>query len=145
MGTCSSKGRDCIESNYTKFFNCSTTCVGVYAYVQWSDYVIENGKVDAQVIKTMLDDPVKKELERIERKIDLVTRKNDESEDEKDKEKLAELISEYRKFKKDNVRHFRFTSNATTIVYGKHLSQKLISRTKSFSGEELPPSILNVV
>ena len=39
---------------------------------------------------------------------------------EMDKEKLKQLISEYKKFKMENVRHFRFHPNAsTTIAFGK--------------------------
>ena len=32
---CDSKGRDCIEKNSLESFNCNTTCVGIYADVQF--------------------------------------------------------------------------------------------------------------
>ena len=38
--------------------------------------------------------------------------------EEMDKEKFKELISEYKKFKMENVRHFRFHPNATTNMFG---------------------------
>ena len=37
---------------------------------------------------------------------------------EMDKEKFKKLISEYKKFKMENVRHFRFHPNATTNMFG---------------------------
>ena len=38
---------------------------------------------------------------------------------EMDKEKFKELISEYKKFKTENVRHFKFHSDASSSVFGK--------------------------
>ena len=35
MDVCSPKGRDCIEKNSTRTFNCSTTYEGIFADVQW--------------------------------------------------------------------------------------------------------------
>ena len=44
-----------------------------------------------------------------------------------DKEEIISLISEYKNFKLKNVKHFRFSSNATSTIFGKfHIS----SRTK---------------
>ena len=40
-------------------------------------------------------------------------------ENEKDKEKYRTLISEYQNFKKDNVKHFRFSSVASGSNFGK--------------------------
>ena len=39
--------------------------------------------------------------------------------DEKDKEKYAELISEYQKSKMENLKHFRFSSEASWSNFGK--------------------------
>ena len=46
---CDAKGRDCIESISAGTFNCSTTCSGIYADVQWvgSD-IIEEIKDDSE-------------------------------------------------------------------------------------------------
>merc|ERR1711963_379629 len=42
---CNPKGRDCIEKTSAKTFNCSTTCVGIYADVQWVGKTIEEDTV----------------------------------------------------------------------------------------------------
>ena len=38
---CDPNGRDCIEENSAETFNCSTTCTGIYADVQWVGSDIE--------------------------------------------------------------------------------------------------------
>ena len=38
---CDPKGRDCIERNFAETFNCSTTCVGINADVQWVGKMID--------------------------------------------------------------------------------------------------------
>ena len=35
MGICDPKGRDCIERNSLRTFDCNTTCVGIYADIQF--------------------------------------------------------------------------------------------------------------
>ena len=35
MKKCGPGGRDCIEKNSAKTFNCSTTCKGMYADINW--------------------------------------------------------------------------------------------------------------
>ena len=45
--------------------------------------------------------------------------KKDKNRDELDKEKLGKLVSEYKKFKRKNVKHFRFNANFTSSVFGK--------------------------
>ena len=37
MIKCTPKGRDCIEGHWTHSFNCSPTCEGIYAGIQWVD------------------------------------------------------------------------------------------------------------
>ena len=49
MGLCDLKGRDCIEKNSWKSFDCNTTCVGIYADVQ---FVEKNMKDKLKVKKT---------------------------------------------------------------------------------------------
>ena len=48
---CDAKGRDCIEMNASKNFNCSTTCVGMHADVQWHEYKIEDEMEDSQSVQ----------------------------------------------------------------------------------------------
>ena len=123
MEKCNPKGRDCIEKNSAQTFNCSATCEGVYADVLWEEDTIMN---------FMKEDEVRKEMERLdkelrkmypmyadlERKMDLMKGKKNMAE-EMDKEKFKELISEYKKFKMENVKHFRFHPNAPSSVFGK--------------------------
>ena len=126
MDTCSPKGRDCIERNSTKSFNCSTTCEGIYADVQWVGKKIEEmedgeaeedvetefeGKVDENSNKLL------KRLEYLEKEVQLLKSSGQEKGEELDKEKYKMLIAEYRKFKTKNLRHFRF--NSGEISFGK--------------------------
>ena len=71
MKTCSPKGRACIEKKSAETFNCSMTCEGMYADINWKDGKMKN---------------------------------------EMDKDKYAELSSEYVNFKRENVKHFKFSS-----------------------------------
>ena len=69
--SCSAEERNCIEAKSSLDFNCSVTCKGVYADVEW-------------------DEEVEKE----------------------NKEKILRLTTEYKKFKKRNIQHFRFNSSS---------------------------------
>ena len=40
--------------------------------------------------------------------------------DEKDRGKYADLVSEYQNFKTENVKHFKFSSESSSTMYGKH-------------------------
>ena len=88
MDTCTPKGRDCIEANSTSMFNCSTTCVGIYADVQWEekqmgDLVQDEGKMGRG-----------KEIDR---------------------EKFKEMVLEYKRFKNGEMKHFRFSTTGTVF------------------------------
>ena len=128
---CDLKGRDCIEKNSSKTFNCNTTCVGIYADVEWVKKDIEveanEEKTDASAkaeLEGKIDDDLKKMFLFLENKM-----KNDIDEvmkiatgkrgDELDKEKYKMLVSEYRKFKTKNVKHFRLNSAANLSTFGK--------------------------
>ena len=37
MKKCGPEGRDCIEKNSAETFNCSMTCEGMYADINWKD------------------------------------------------------------------------------------------------------------
>ena len=82
MQKCGPKGRDCIENKSAQTFNCSLTCDGMCADINWKD-----GKMK----------------------------------DEKDKEKYTMLDSEYQNFKKENVKHFRFSSAAYWSNFGEQI------------------------
>ena len=137
MATCDPKGRDCIERNSSETFHCNTTCVGIYADVEWVKKDIEKEKSEEKTEETMkadLERRIEGDLKEIflllknemklmknEMKIDIgevmkiATGKRGE---ELDKEKYKMLVSEYRKFKTKNVKHFRFNAAANSSEMG---------------------------
>ena len=144
MLICDPKGRDCIEKNSSKTFNCNTTCVGIYADVEWvkKDIEVEANEetIDATTkaeLEGKIDDDLKKVFLFLENKMKLMENKmklmenkmkNDIGEvmkiatgkrgDELDKEKYKMLVSEYRKFKTKNMKHFRFNAAANLSEFG---------------------------
>ena len=86
MKKCGPKGRDCIERNSAETFNCSMTCEGIYADINWKAGYMTN---------------------------------------EMDKEKYAELSSEYVNFKREYVKHFEFSAETSwdslRSIYGKKI------------------------
>ena len=165
METCSPKGRDCIERHSTLSFNCTVSCDGVYADVQWVNEQIEAGeeleeetqnlhwekidiesvfpaprKVNIGLLQTTLESHqrmlmMNAQLERrlelnIERRIKQFEKDLD-NKDKKgealDKEKFKNLISDYKKFKMKNVRHFRFVENGNSSMFGRFLSKFLLN------------------
>ena len=138
MVKCSPRGRDCIEQNIARTFNCSVNCEGIYADVQWAndpikegeepeeetetyhwekediDSVFVEGGVNIQLLKAMLKSLDKKTM---------LLKKNEDNRHKRrenlDTEKIKKLISEYRKFKMKNVKHFRFDENAISSVFGR--------------------------
>ena len=123
--TCSPKGRDCIERNSTKSFNCNKGCEGIYADVQWVGKKIEEDAEDdgaeaavERKIKGEVGEElakVYKQIAHLERKMQLVEGALGEKGEEMDKEKFKMLIAEYRKFKTKNVKHFRFNSGENSF------------------------------
>ena len=129
---CSPTGRDCIERNSTKSFNCSTTCEGIYADVQWVGKKIEEnedeeaeedvetefeGKVDENSNKRFAY--LEKQLADLKTEMKLLKSSGQEKGEELDKEKYKMLIAEYRKFKRENVKHFRLNSAENSCSFGK--------------------------
>ena len=127
MAICDAKGRDCIEKNSSKTFECNTTCTGVYADVDWVEKIIEEefknddlqtnleGKIDVDLMKILL--LLKTEMKLMKNDIgEVATGKRG---DELDKEKYKMLVSEYRKFKTKNVKHFKFNSATKLGQFGK--------------------------
>ena len=129
MEICGPKGRDCIERNSTRSFNCSTTCEGIYADVQWVGKKIEEEMEDEEAeedleteFKGKDDEKLNKLLKRLaglEREMKLMKSSGQEKGEELDKEKYKMLIAEYRKFKRENVKHFRLNSAENSSSFGK--------------------------
>ena len=130
MAICDAKGRDCIEKNSSKTFECNTTCTGIYADVEWvgknigeeikDDDIQTNleGKIDSDLMKILLLLETKMKLMKndIGEVMKIATGKRG---GELDKEKYKMLVSEYRKFKTKNVKHFKFSSAANSSMFGK--------------------------
>ena len=129
MKICDPKGRDCIERNSTKSFNCSTTCQGVYADIQWVQKKIDEGLKDEETeeaveteFKGKVDEDLnelKKRFADLEKDVKLLKSSGGEKGEELDREKYKMMITEYRKFKAKNVKHFRFNSEENSSIFGK--------------------------
>ena len=133
MGICDTKGRDCIEKNSSKTFDCNTTCIGIYADVQLVVRDIEEefknekpedtmiadleGKIDDDLLKILL--LLRNEFKSDNREVMKIA--TGQSGNEVDRKKYKMLISEYKKFKTKNVKHFRFNSAANLSTYGEYL------------------------
>ena len=137
MATCDPKGRDRIERISSETFHCNTTCAGIYADVEWVKKDIEEEKSEEKTDETMKAD-LERRIEGDLMEIFLLLKnemtlmknemKNDIGEvmkiatgkrgDELDKEKYKMLVSEYRKFKTKNVKHFRFNAAANLSEFG---------------------------
>ena len=130
MAICDVKGRDCIEKNSPKTFDCNTTCTGIYADVEWvgknigedlkDDDIQTNleGKVDQELLKALIlfkTEIMKHVKNDVEDGIKIATGQRGE---ELDREKYKKLVSEYRKFKTKNVKHFKFSSAANLTMFG---------------------------
>ena len=64
---CDLKGRDCIEKNSSKTFNCNTTCVGIYADVEWVQKDIEvevNEGKSQETMKAELEGKIHDDLKK---------------------------------------------------------------------------------
>ena len=86
---CSNKTyQDCLETNAAETFNCSVSCQGIYADVEWSD-------------EKVIEEKVKKE-----------------NGEELDRAKLLKLLEEYQENKKQYVRNFKFTANPDSSTFG---------------------------
>ena len=136
MEKCSPEGRDCFERNFRRSFNCTVSCEGVYADVQWKDEPIMKEEVEDELVGEVFEESsgeeVQKEIKTLEKKLmrmykmhaDLENKvklmEGNKAEEELDKEKFKRLIAEYDTFKTDNVRHFRFNANATSSMFGKY-------------------------
>ena len=117
---CDAKGRNCIEENSARVFNCSLSCEGIFASVQWIGKDVDEDVKDGEAMKTEENDS--KELNEYERRLAALERKmkslhndRDGKGEEVDAEKYKMLIAEYRKFKAQRVKHFRLNSKALLL------------------------------
>ena len=120
-------GRDCIERNSIESFNCrlqcSVSCEGIYADVQW---------VGEHMNKEVKDDEMDLQLlNKTGKKIGEMKESNERKGEELDKKKFIEMISEYTKFKRNSVRHFRFNSSSIFGELGITSQMILISQEKN--------------
>ena len=137
MERCDPKGRDCIEKNSAETFNCSTTCVGIYA-----DVIPKSRRIEGAIADVLPDlgaeindrdevlDRMHRRLAELERKMStdegglqkVVTEEAIGKKDhELDREKYKLLVAEYRKFKSTSIQHFRFSSTETSDSFGKFI------------------------
>ena len=124
MDVCDPKGRDCIERNFAKSFNCSTTCEGIYANVWWVPKNIDEEIVEVEDVgeaepKREMNDVLQRRIAALEKRLVKIENVGGERGEEMDKDKYKEIISEYQKFKAMNVKHFKFNSAAVLSAYSK--------------------------
>ena len=126
MAKCNPAGRDCLDRFSGHTFNCSMTCEGIYSDVQWLDDMQEDmkdklveqeieigGEVDGELTKMKrLYNDLRKEMERLKDSIG-------HRKDEVDSKKYTAIISEYKKFKKNNVKHFRLGTSSNLPMFSK--------------------------
>ena len=118
---CGLEGRDCIEKNSAKTYNCSTTCVGIYSDVEWRKMLLEEETVATetkntnQVVSEL--DEIRKELADLQVEVKRL-KSNGQGKEEVDKEKFKMMIAEYRKFKAKYVKHFRLNVRANSSSFG---------------------------
>ena len=107
---CEPKGRECIERNSSQAFNCSSTCKGIYATVEWVGKDIDEDLAEETVGKTESGEPshLEKRLAALEKKLQKMENDRDGKGDEVDAEKYKMLIAEYKRFKKRNIQHIMF-------------------------------------
>lgn len=131
MQICNPNKRDCIEKNSGETFNCSTSCTGIYADVQWVGSDIEEEiKGDTNELRDLRendDDDLRKRVAFLEREIRLMRRDFGDiakstfgkGVEEQDRKKYKRLISEYRKFKTGRCKYFRFNNAAHFSAFGR--------------------------
>ena len=152
MGTCGPEGRDCIERNSKKTFNCSVTCEGIYSDVDW--FIDIEEEMEEELVSMEIDGDVGEKFKKMEmlykkmkREMEMVKGSISKKGEPIDKLKYMELISEYKKFKENTIQHFRFNSENLTYFseykfYVNSLLEMLLSRREvttfhSSSGADL--------
>ena len=126
---CDPMGRNCIETNSAETFNCSTSCTGIYADVQWvgsdieeelKDDTDELGDLKGKVGDDMRFALIEREMKLMRKDFgEIVKSTFGKGVEEQDRKKYRRLISEYRMFKTRSVKHFRFNNGSDFSAYGR--------------------------
>ena len=122
METCNPEGRSCIEKNFAGTFDCNMTCEGIFADVQWEDEQMEEPEEQEQVevkFKNIDEEDFVKLMNEVEKRMERMKGTSDIKGEELDKVKFQNMISEYKKFKMNSVKHLRFNSVANTAKFGR--------------------------
>ena len=101
MSKCSPKGRECIEKEANRNFNCSLSCDGIYADIQFmEEHILMDfrGKIENTT-------------DKVQRKGELLN-----------KEKFANMIKKYKAYKRNFVKMFRYNAGAGSSSYGNVIS-----------------------
>ena len=120
---CGPKGRDCIERHSSKTFNCSSTCKGIFANVQWVGKSVDEDLTEEKFVgsKDGEQNQLEKRLNALVKYIKKMENDRDGKGEEVDAEKYKMLIAEYKRFKKQRVRHIRFQTEKGVIpAFGKN-------------------------
>ena len=122
MERCSPKGRDCIEKNFAETFDCNMTCEGIFADVQWVDEQMEEPEEHEQVeVKFKNADEEEfyaKLMNEVEKRMEHMKGTSEIKGEELDKVKFQKMISEFKKFKMNSVKHLRFNSAENSSKFG---------------------------
>ena len=109
--------------NSAKTFNCSATCEGMHADIQWQgndieDEIGEMHDLDTESMDNFEEAQVKllKRVAQLEREVKML--KSGFGNTWEDLEKYKMLITEYRKFKAKNMKHFRFKDDSNSGTVG---------------------------
>ena len=115
--------------NSAKTFNCSTSCTGIYADVQWvgsdieeelKDDTDELGDLKGKVGDDRRFALIEREMKLMRKDFgEIVKSTFGKGVQEKDRKKYRRLISEYRKFKTRSVKYFRFNNGSDFSAYGR--------------------------
>ena len=102
-------------------FNCSTTCVGIYAHIKWIGNNIEEGMEDKESQdaddedETLCSQNLLKKFAVLEKEVKLLKSDVGKDREELEKERFKLLLAEYRKFKAKNVRHYGLNPTASNF------------------------------
>ena len=97
------------------------TCEGIFADVQWVDEQMEEPEEHEQVevkFKNIDEEEFAKLMNEVEKRMQRMKGTSDKKGEELDKVKFLTMISEYKKFKMNSVKHFRFNSAANNTKFG---------------------------
>ena len=122
MERCNPRGRSCIEMNFARTFDCNMTCEGVFADVQWVNEQMEESEEQEQV-EVKFNNVAEEEfyakiMDEVNKKMQHMKGTNEKRGEELDKAKFQKMISEYKKFKINSVKHLRFNSAANSGKFG---------------------------